>query len=57
MEERILKAMVNISMVMEEGETVEDAKNRLFDCLYEGLCIPEDYRIDFSIEETEEVDA
>ncbi len=55
MEERRLVALVKTDMAMRDGEGLEDAKHRLFDDLYEGLCIPADYHIEFDIEGAEEV--
>lgn len=33
-----LDATVKISLVMQEGETVEAAEARLYDLLFDGLC-------------------
>ena len=48
-----LNAVVEIELDMENGETLEQAKNRLYDMLFDGLC-----RVapsDFWIQETSEV--
>ena len=55
MKERNLKAVVEISITMEENETVEEAEDRLYDLLFDGLC-----RItpaDFFILQTREVES
>ena len=49
-----VKAVVEIELDMESGETFEQANNRLYDMLYDGLC-----RVapcDFWINSTEETD-
>ena len=48
-----LKAVVEINLVMEDGETFCEAKDRLYDLLYDGLC--HKANCDFWIESTEEV--
>lgn len=55
MKERILKAVVEISITMEENETEEDAADRLYDLLFDCLC-----RVtptDFTIIQTREVES
>ena len=47
-----LKATVSLSLVMREGETKEEAENRLYDLLYGELCTLADHHIDFWIEST-----
>ena len=47
-----LKAIVEINLVMEDGETFEEASDRLYDLLFDGLC--RNANCDFYIENTEE---
>ena len=47
-----LKATVTLSLVMREGETEEQANDRLYDLLYEGLCQTADHDCEFWIENT-----
>ena len=47
-----LKARVEFVMLMRDGETEDEANNRLYDLLYGQLCQLADHRIDFWIEET-----
>ena len=49
-----LKAMVEIELIMNDGESIEDANNRLYDLLYEGICCNANAVCDFWIESTEE---
>ena len=51
-----LKATVTLSLVMREGETEEQAANRLYDLMYEGLCMCADHHCEFWIENTREED-
>lgn len=47
-----LKAVVEIKLVMEDGETFEQANERLYDLLFDGLC--RNANCEFWIEDTEE---
>lgn len=47
-----LKAVVEINLVLEDGETFERANDRLYDLLFDGLC--RNANCDFWIESTEE---
>lgn len=47
-----LKAIVEIKLVMEDGETFEQANDRLNDLLFDGLC--RNANCDFWIESAEE---
>lgn len=49
-----LKATVEINLVMEDGETLEQASDRLYDMLYDGLC--RNANCNFWIESAEEAD-
>lgn len=51
-----LKAVVEIELVMLDGEDFEEANDRLHDLLYEGLCCNAEANCDFWIESTEETD-
>lgn len=51
----ILKANVEIELVMRDGETFEQASNRLYDLLFEGLCYNADSNCDFWIDSAEEI--
>ena len=46
-----LKAVVEIKLVMEDGETFEQANERLYDLLFDGLC--RNANCEFWIENTE----
>lgn len=48
-----LKAIVEINLVIEEGETFYEARDRLYDLLFDGLC--RNANCDFWINSTEEV--
>ena len=47
-----LKATVTISLVMRDGETEEEAADRLYDLMYDGLCNAADHHCEFWIENT-----
>lgn len=47
-----LKATVEISLVMRDGETYEEAENRLYDLLYDGLCNNAEAEMEFWILDT-----
>ena len=47
-----LKAYVEIRMMMRDGETAEEAENRLYDLLWEGLCCNAEHEVDFWIDRT-----
>lgn len=49
-----LNAVVEIELDMENGETFEQAKNRLYDMMFNGLC--KVAPCDFWIQETNEVE-
>ena len=49
-----LKAIVEIELDMENGETFNQANDRLYDLLFDGLCRNAPYN--FWIQETEEMD-
>lgn len=51
-----LKAVVEVELIMRDGEDFEEANDRLYDLLYEGLCCNADADCDFWIDSTEEVD-
>jgi hypothetical protein len=51
-----LKAVVEIELIMNDGESLHKASDRLYDLLYEGICCNADASCDFWIESTEEVD-
>lgn len=51
-----LKAVVEIELMMKNGESFEEANNRLFDLLFEGLSYNANAECDFWINSTEEVD-
>lgn len=51
-----LKAIVEIELIMRDGESFEEANDRLHNLLYSGLCYNADASCDFWIESTEEVD-
>lgn len=38
MKERKLKAMIEVELDMENDESIEEADDRLYDLLYDGLC-------------------
>ncbi len=40
---------VKIYMVMEDGETEEQARGRMYKQLFDGLCNAVDYRMDFEM--------
>lgn len=48
-----LKAMVELRLLMREGETEEQAANRLTDLLWGELCQLADHNIEFWMESTE----
>ena len=48
-----LNAVVEIELDMEKGETLDQAKARLFDLLFDGLC--RNSPCEFSIQNTYEV--
>ena len=43
-----------IYMVMEEGETEEEARERMYNQLFDGICNAVDYRMDFNMYDGEE---
>lgn len=47
-----LKAIVTLSLVMREGETEEQANDRLYALMHEGLCQTADHDCEFWIEST-----
>ena len=49
-----LRATVEITLLVREGETFEEAQNRLYDLLYDGLCNTAEHEAEFWIETTEE---
>ena len=49
-----LKAVVEIELIMKDGEDFEEANDRLHDLLYDGLCCNAEADCDFWIERTEE---
>lgn len=48
-----LKATVEISLLMRDGETFEEAESRLYDLLYDGLCCNAEAEMEFWILDTE----
>ena len=50
-----LKAIVEIRLIMNDGESFEEANDRLNDLLFEGLCYNANAACDFWIESTEEI--
>lgn len=48
-----LKAMVELRLLMREGETEEQAANRLADLLWSELCELSDHSIDYWFNSTE----
>lgn len=48
-----LCADVTIRMFLREGETEEQAQDRFYTALYEGLCMNAENQIDFTIEKQE----
>ncbi len=48
-----LKATVEITLLMRDGETFEEAENRLYDLLYDGLCNNAEAEMEFWILDTE----
>lgn len=51
-----LDATVSIRLMMRDGESEEEANNRLYDILYDGLCYLTDHTVDFWIEHTRAVE-
>lgn len=49
----LLRATVTVTLCMGENETIEDAKDRLYDVLFDGLCNNADHMVDFVVEEME----
>lgn len=49
-----LKAVVEINLVIDNGETFDEANERLYDLLFDGLC--RNANCDFLIESIEEND-
>jgi hypothetical protein len=47
-----LKASVEITLLMKDGETFEEAENRLYDLLYDGLCRNAEAEMEFYIYHT-----
>ena len=47
-----LKASIEIHLLMRDGETHEEAENRLYDLLWEGLCCNANHEADFWIDNT-----
>ena len=39
----------DIYMVMKDGETEEQARERMYDQLFDGICNAVDYRMDFQM--------
>lgn len=54
MMENYLIAQVKLTMLMQEGETREDAETRLNDLLYEALKMNFNHEVDYDIEHIEE---
>lgn len=48
-----LKASVEVVLLMKDGETFEEAENRLYDLLYDGLCNNTEAEMEFYIYHTE----
>lgn len=48
-----LKAMISLSLLCREGESQEKAEERLYDFLFEGLCMNAEHQCDFWIEKTD----
>ena len=55
MDVREAKAVVSISILMQDGEDISSTEARLVDLLYEALCGLADHHIDFEIESVEEI--
>ena len=51
-----LKATVTVSLAMREEETEEQASDRLYDLMYEGLCQTADHHCEFWIESVREAE-
>lgn len=49
-----VKAIVEINLLMRDGETFEEASDRLYNLLYEGVCCNADATCDFWIQNVEE---
>lgn len=49
-----LKAVVEINLVMKDGESFEQAESRLYDLLFDGLCRNAEAECEFWIESTKE---
>ena len=50
-----LKAIVEIKLIMNDGESFEEANERLYNLLYEGICCNANASCEFWIESTEEI--
>ena len=50
-----LKAIVEVRLVMNDGESFEEANDRLYDLFFEGLCYNANASCEFWIESTEEM--
>lgn len=53
MKEREMIVELIIRMKMNENETEEQAYERFYNQLYEGICVPEGYHMDFEYIETD----
>lgn len=49
METGKLMADVRITMILRNSETEEDAQERLYNLMYDGLCNSADHKVDFEI--------
>ena len=47
---------VTVRLLMRDGETMEEAKERLFQLMYDGLCNVSDHVCDFVVEAAEVVE-
>lgn len=47
-----LNAAISLTLITKEGETFEEARDRLFDLLYDGLCRTADHEVEFWIADT-----
>ena len=48
-----LKATIEITMLCRDGESFDDAADRLYDLLFDGLCRTADHEVDFWVVSTE----
>lgn len=44
-----LKATVEVVLMLKDGETLEEAENRLYDLLFDGLCRNAEAEVEFYI--------